>query len=69
MKITLHMDRNSKFEGELQIEHGLLMEVKPITTPMVVVSQNWSSWVDSLDIIECKDIQVILNNSWEVYEQ
>eukprot|EP00957_Ditylum_brightwellii_P175140 13334605-Ditylum_brightwellii.AAC.1 len=33
------------------------MEVEPIITTMVVWSQNWPSWVDSLDIMGCQDIQ------------
>eukprot|EP00957_Ditylum_brightwellii_P054623 4138600-Ditylum_brightwellii.AAC.1 len=55
-------------EVELQIEYGILMEVKPITMPMAVLSQNWPSWVNSLDIMGCKDIQVVLN-SWEECKQ
>eukprot|EP00957_Ditylum_brightwellii_P131722 10046187-Ditylum_brightwellii.AAC.1 len=69
MKVTLHMGSNLKLEGELHIEHRLLMEVTPIIAPMVVVSQNWLSWVDSLDIVGCIDIQAILNKSWELHEQ
>eukprot|EP00957_Ditylum_brightwellii_P162190 12350001-Ditylum_brightwellii.AAC.1 len=43
-KTTPCISSNSEVEGESQIEHVLLMEVKPITTTMMVWSQNWPSW-------------------------
>eukprot|EP00957_Ditylum_brightwellii_P108310 8262815-Ditylum_brightwellii.AAC.1 len=61
-EVTLHMESNSKLEGELQIEHGTLMEVNPITTPMVVFSQNWPSQVHIFEIMGCKDIQGVHPN-------
>eukprot|EP00957_Ditylum_brightwellii_P059454 4513617-Ditylum_brightwellii.AAC.1 len=36
---------------------------------MVDLSQNWLSWVGSLDIRGCQGIQVVINSDWDVKEQ
>eukprot|EP00957_Ditylum_brightwellii_P126953 9678531-Ditylum_brightwellii.AAC.1 len=36
---------------------------------MVVLLQNWPSWVRSLDIKGCQDIRVVINSDWDVREQ
>eukprot|EP00957_Ditylum_brightwellii_P126316 9630414-Ditylum_brightwellii.AAC.1 len=41
----------------------------PITNAMVVLSQNFPSWLDSLDMQGCQDIRIIVNNTWDVVER